>query len=58
MNAQYGGAIYVSRADLDLRDFVRYKLDPVSGVVTMLCIGVAAWSGWWLNPRKPYSGLF
>lgn len=62
MNAQYGGTIYVSRAELDRRDFVRYKLDPISGVVTMLCFGteggVAAWSGWWTNPQKPYSGPF
>lgn len=56
MPAQYGGTIYVSKAELDRRDFVKYSLEPISGVVVLLCFAVAAWLGWWPNRPNPYAG--
>ncbi len=53
--AQYGGTIYVNKTELDRRDFLIHRLEPISAMIMMLCFGVAAWSGWWLNPAKPYS---
>ena len=56
MPAQYGGTIYVNKAELDRRDFVRYDLDPISMVIAILCFSVGAWLGWWPNGRKPFAG--
>lgn len=56
MPAQYGGTVYVSRAELDRSDFVKYRLEPISGVVVLLCFSVGAWLGWWPKDRSPFAG--
>jgi hypothetical protein len=49
--AQYGGTIYVTKAEFDRRDFVRYDIDPISFVLVILCFSAGAWLGWWPNER-------
>jgi len=54
--AQYGGTIYVSKTELDRRDFVRDVMAPISLVLVVLCFSVGAWLGWWANAQRPYAG--
>jgi hypothetical protein len=56
MPAQYGGTIYMSKAELDRRDFVRNDMALVSLVLVVLCFSVGAWLGWWPKERSPFTG--
>jgi hypothetical protein len=51
--AQYGGAVYVNRVELDRRDFVSTYFFPVFGVVMVLYFSVGTRLGWWQLRSKP-----
>jgi hypothetical protein len=54
--AQYGGTVYVSRAELDRRNFVEDDLIPIFGVVMVLYFCVGTGLGWWGARPKPGGG--
>jgi hypothetical protein len=45
--AQYGGTIYVNRAELDRRNFVATYFFPAFGVVMVLYFSIGTSLGWW-----------
>jgi hypothetical protein len=45
--AQYGGTIYVNRAELDRRNLAADKLLPALGIVMVLYFSVGTSLGWW-----------
>ena len=51
--AQYGGTIYVNRAELNCRNFVANYPMPIFGVIMVLYVSVGTRVGWWtIRPRR------
>lgn len=51
-----GGTVYLNRRELELSDFVQYRLFPACGIGALLCFGIGARLGWWnLSPKGKYS---
>jgi len=52
------GIVYVNEHDLNVRDFVEYRLSPLCAITVIVFYGIGAWLGWWRSKPKKYTPPF
>jgi len=39
--------VYVTKEELDRKEFIEYRMVPLFGLVMLLTFGLGSWLGWW-----------